>query len=133
VVSRIDFALAASERLVFEAQLLLEADKVREASRRAFDAMISAAGGLVRLESPDATREPDAVVEAFRRRFYDTQLFFDPYAGGKFAHYFFSAHRTVDDGVDADKARQRIEEAQLFIEAAHGCHRRWLERGPVAP
>ncbi len=131
-MSRIDFALAASERLVFEAQLLLEEGKHAEAARRAFDAMLGAAEGLVRLESPDAAREPDAVVDTFRRRFYDTQLFFDPYAGGKFAHYFFSAHRSGTDGVDADRAHQRIEEAQLFIEAAHGCHRRLLQRqGPV--
>ncbi|MGH9324948.1 MAG: hypothetical protein ACRD21_04260 [Vicinamibacteria bacterium] len=128
MVSRADFALAASERLVFEAQLLLEKGEEVEAARRAFDAMLGAAEGLVRLENPDAARDPDALVEAFRRRFYETRLFFDPYAGGKFAHYFFSAHRSGDEGVGAERARQRIEEAQLFIEAAHGCHRRWLER-----
>jgi sulfite reductase (ferredoxin) len=128
VVSRIDFALAASERLVFEAQLLLEEGKNVEAARKAFEAMLAAADGVVRLESPDASREPDAVVENFRRLFFDTELFFDPYAGGKFAHYFFAAHRKGHDGVDADRAHQRIEESQLFIEAAHACHRRWLER-----
>ena len=31
----------------------------------------------------------------FRTRFYDTQRFFDPYAGGKFAHYFFAAHKQL--------------------------------------
>jgi sulfite reductase (ferredoxin) len=64
---------------------------------------------------------PDGVVEAFRKEFYDTQLFFDPFAGGKFAQYFFRAHERVSEEYTAESATRLIEEAQLFIEACHSC------------
>jgi sulfite reductase (ferredoxin) len=65
--------------------------------------------------------EPDKIVEEFRRLFYDTKLFFDPFAGGKFAQYLFQRHETPPASVDADWARRLLEEAQLFIEACHAC------------
>ena len=37
--------------------------------------------------------DPNKIVEEFRRTFYDTKLFFDPYAGGKFANYLFDHAR----------------------------------------
>ena len=33
-----------------------------------------------------------SIVGEFRKRFYDTEKFFDPFAGGKFAQYLFVAH-----------------------------------------
>ena len=64
----------------------------------------------------------------FTRRFYDTQLFWDKYAGGKFAEYLFKAKEFIGAGksVDADRAVQLLQEAQLFIDAAHDCHNKAL-------
>jgi sulfite reductase (ferredoxin) len=64
------------------------------------------------------------VVGEFRRHFYDTQLFFDPYAGGKFAHYLFRAHDEHDKASTSEAAHQLIEEATLFVDAAHQCYTR---------
>jgi sulfite reductase (ferredoxin) len=126
-VSRFEFELAASEREIFEAQLRLEEEDYWDAGCKAHRAMLRAASALVRLEIADVPSEPEGIVEEFRVRFYDTRLFFDPYAGPKFAHYLFRAHETRSRISDADESRQRIEEAQLFIEAVYACHGRWLE------
>jgi hypothetical protein len=51
----------------------------------------------------------------------DTQLFFDQFAGPKFAHYFLRTHEEgLGDG-SASAARTVIEEAQLFVDASHAC------------
>ena len=51
-----------------------------------------------------------------------------PTPGGKFGSYLLAAHeetaRANGDGLAKEAARQRIEEAQLFIEAAHACYQR---------
>ena len=65
------------------------------------------------------TNTPDEVAAAFRREFYDTQLFFDPFAGGKFAHYFFGAHTHAAEERTLEQSHRLIEEAQLFIECCH--------------
>ena len=67
---------------------------------------------------------PDGIVGAFKQAFYDTELFFDPFVGGKFAHYYFAAHEQRSEPYDAEKAHRLIEEAQLFIEASHACYGR---------
>ena len=54
----------------------------------------------------------------FRTRFYDTNLLGDRYAGSKFAQYLFKRHESPPK--NTRRIRHRIvEEAQLFIEAAH--------------
>jgi sulfite reductase (ferredoxin) len=68
----------------------------------------------VRDEAPEIVRE-------FRERFFDTKLFWDPFAGGKFAQYFFHAVENPSPNPTADSAHRLVEEAQLFIEAAHSC------------
>ena len=78
---------------------------------------------------PEALRIADGNVSGeFTRRFYDTQLFWDKYAGGKFAEYLFKAKEFIATGnsVDADRAVQLLQEAQLFIDAAHDCHNKAL-------
>ena len=65
----------------------------------------------------------------FRKHFYDTQLFFDPFTGGKFAQYFFQAHERRGATYTTESAHHLIEEAQLFIEAAHSCYAR-MARSP---
>ncbi len=122
VVSPTEFDLAAAGREVFEAQIGLEKGDYQGAAHTAYLAMIRAALGLVKLELPDAPSDPEQIVKEFTTRFYDTQKFFDPFAGGKFAQYLFAAHAAAGEPVDADSARYQIDEAQLFIDAAHSCY-----------
>jgi sulfite reductase (ferredoxin) len=122
VVSPTEFDLAAAGREVFEAQIELEKGNYGQAAKTAYQAMLRAAQGLVKLELPDAPNDPDQIVNEFTTRFYDTQKFFDPFAGGKFAQYFFAAHAAAGKPVTPDSARYQIDEAQLFIDAAHSCY-----------
>ncbi|HTV53989.1 MAG TPA: nitrite/sulfite reductase [Terriglobia bacterium] len=124
VVSPVDFGLAAAERQVFEAQLALDAGDYSLAWQTAYQSMLQAAKALVMSEFPRISDRPEQIVDEFRKRFYDTQRFFDPFAGGKFAHYFFAAHHNVESSHTPEKARFLIEEAQLFIEASHNCYGR---------
>jgi sulfite reductase (ferredoxin) len=124
VVSCIDFDLAGAERELFEAQIALESGHVQQAGEYAYQSMLRAARGLVRMEFADISEGPEEIVAEFRARFFDTQKFFDPFAGGKFAQYFFSAHQAAQQPYTADSARYRIDEAHLFIEAAHSCYQR---------
>jgi sulfite reductase (ferredoxin) len=124
VVSRVDFDLAAAEREAFEAQVLLDAADYQRAGERAYGAMLQAAKALVRTELPGLPNDPDRVVAEFKTRFYDTQLFWDPYAGGKFGHYLLRAHEKAGEPYLPEVAHQRIEEAQLVVEAAYSCRAR---------
>ena len=128
VVSLIEFDLAAAERLVFEAQLWLDRNEFEKADELAYRAMLEAARGLVKLEYRDVPADPDTVVMEFRRRFYDTELFFDRFAGGKFAQYLFHRHEKIDGQYGDEVTRRLIEEAQLFIEASHACNARLVEQ-----
>ena len=124
VVSAADFDLAGAEREVFEAQIALEDGQADKAGKLAYQAMVRAARGLVKLEDPNVSQDPDQVVGEFRIRFYDTQKFFDPFAGGKFAHYLFAAQQKTCQPHTADSARYLIDEAQLFVDAAHSCYQK---------
>jgi sulfite reductase (ferredoxin) len=124
VVSSADFGLAAAERQVFEAQLALEGGDFAAAWQTAYQSMLEAAKALVRTELAHLADDPDEIVQEFRARFYDTQKFFDPFAGGKFAHYLFTAHRNSAALPTPEKARHLIEEAHLFVEASHNCYNR---------
>ncbi|MDP6555346.1 MAG: hypothetical protein QGG71_11830, partial [Pirellulaceae bacterium] len=79
----------------------------------------------------DVSNDPDEVVEEFKERYYDTEIFFDPFAGPKFADYFFATHEQAGAPFTTDSVHHTIEEAQLFIEAVHSCYNR-LRSGPVA-
>ena len=120
--------LAAAEAQVFEAQLQLEEGDHAKADALAYNAMLLAARGLVKTEFIDISDDPDQIVNEFRTRFFDTQLFFDKYAGGKFAMYLFRRHEATDRPGTAEAARQLIEEAQLFLEASHACQARLAAR-----
>ena len=122
VVSAVEFGLAAAERELFEAQLALEKGEVELAGRSAYSAMLTAARALVTHEFPDVSNDPDQVVAEFRKRFYDTQLFWDQFAAGKFANYLFSAYERTYLGHSEESSRYLIDEAQLFIDAAHSCY-----------
>ena len=132
VVSLTEFDLVGAETQVFEAQLQLEADDVGRAEALAYGAMLQAAKGLIKTELSDISDDPDQIVTEFRARFFDTQVFFDKYAGGKFAQYLFRRHARGEQPVERDAARRLIEEAQLFLEATHACQAR-LASQPVMP
>ena len=128
VVSLAEFDLAAAEAQVFEAQVQLEEGHHERADRLAYGAMLVAAKGLIKAEFVDISDDPDEIVREFRARFFDTKLFFDTYAGGKFAMYLFRRHKATGRPGTAEAARELIEEAQLFLEASHACQARLAAR-----
>ncbi len=128
IVSPAEFALAAAEREVFEAQLALEKGDAQAASQLALTSMHGAALALLKQVGAGFPEDPESVLSKFREHFYDTQLIFDPFTGGKFAHYYFDAQPTQHP----DAAHQLIEEAQLFIEACHSTYARILQKPVVA-
>ncbi|MFQ5352288.1 MAG: nitrite/sulfite reductase, partial [Candidatus Binatia bacterium] len=135
VVAQADFDLAAAEGDVFDAQISLDEGDYDRAGDIAYRSMLEAARGLIRVQFPDVGEDPDGIVGEFKKRFCDTELFYDKYAGAKFAHYLLRRHAEGTSKVDEDYARRLVEEAQLFIEAAHACYLRMLETpaGVVSP
>ena len=131
VMSPVDFELAAAEREQFEAQVAMEAGQIAQAGQSAYRSMLRGAKALVKIESSAIGDDPAQIVREFRTRFYDTQKFFDPFAGGKFAHYLFSAHEKSGGPYTLDSTRYLIDEAQLFIDAAHSCYNRISAPAPV--
>ncbi len=128
----IDFDLQAAERLYFEAQLAFDEEDFQKADETSYSAMLEAARGLVHTQFQDISRDPDHIIEEFIKRFYDTGLFKDKYAGSKFAEYLFRRHEDRQRDYSHDKARYLLEETQLFIEAAYACNSRLLEQGNAA-
>jgi sulfite reductase (ferredoxin) len=128
VVSLADFDLAAAEAKIFEAQLQLEDGHPTKADEFAYLGMLLGAKGLIKTEFIDISDEPEEIVNEFKKRFFDTKLFFDKYAGGKFAMYLFRRHEAKKKPKTTEVARQLVEEAQLFLEACHQCQARLLTR-----
>jgi len=120
VISRTDMDLSEAESIVFEATVALEDGDLVRADERAWAGMIIAARGIVALRLPLPPTEDEAIVAAFREHFYDTELFFDRFMGGKFARPFFVRH---EEGpvTNPQAVRELVEDAQLFIDAAHQC------------
>lgn len=124
VVSLFSMEIAKAESIHFDGLVALDENKIEKAEESGYRAMVLAARALVRTRHLLASDDPGKVIEAFRREFYDTKLFFDPFAGGKFAHFLFDRHENPPTQVDADAARRLLDEAQLFIEACHSCEAR---------
>lgn len=124
VVSLVEFGLSAAEREVFEAQLALEEGRTAEAGQKAVGAMVNAASALLRTELAAVPADRDGIVSLFRARLYDTRKFFDPFAGGKFAHYLFAAHTKANGSYSEEEAHHLIGEAQLFVDAAYAYYNR---------
>jgi sulfite reductase (ferredoxin) len=124
VVYPIDFELVACEREVFEAQLQLDKGEIEQASHMAFQSMVHGAQALLKFKFLIAPEDTTKVVEDFRREFFDTEIFFDPFVRGKFAQDFFNAHEDLGKPRTTETAHQLIEQAQLFIEACYSCHAR---------
>jgi sulfite reductase (ferredoxin) len=124
IVPLIEVELQGSERESFEAQIHMDAGDYAAAYDYAFLAMLHSAKALVKTQFLDIPEDADQIISEFRTRFIDSQLFFDRAAGAKFANYLFRHHEERVENPSAEIARQIIEEAQLFIEAAHACYGR---------
>jgi sulfite reductase (ferredoxin) len=124
IVSVAKFGLSDGERVVFEASDKLEEGDAAGAAQGALSAMLLAAKALVRAQTFDIGDDKAEIVQQFRARYYDTQLFHDKYAGGKFAQYFFRLAERDLANVSLEDAHHYVEEAQLFIEAAYACEAR---------
>jgi sulfite reductase (ferredoxin) len=124
VVSLVEFELSGCETEAFEAQLRLDEGKYQEAYETAYRAMLHAAKALVRTQWFDVPETPDVVIKEFRERFCDTELFYNQFAGAKFANYLFRVHEEEIAKYTQDVAHQVVEEAQLFIEQAYACYGR---------
>ncbi len=80
VVSVVEFGLAASERVVFEALIDLENGAAEAAADKAYDAMLQAAKAMNQSQNVDSADDEDEIVREFRTRFHDTKIFHDPFA-----------------------------------------------------
>ncbi|MBW2723958.1 MAG: nitrite/sulfite reductase, partial [Deltaproteobacteria bacterium] len=124
MVSLFGIEVVKAESQGFDAQVALEEGDFGEAEDLAYRAMLSAARALVRLEYIDVTEAPEDIVNEFKTRYFDNERFFDRFAKGKFGQYLLDRHAAPPDSIDRDVASRRIEESQLFIEAAHACELR---------
>jgi len=100
---------------------LLDGGQFRDADHKAYAAMLTAAKTLVQLQWLDVPSDPATIVEEFRKRFVETKLFWDPYHHGQFANYLLARHEGPDDRYTQETAHKLVEEANLFIDAAHKC------------
>ena len=61
------------------------------------------------------------IVREFDARFVETGRFQDRFAHGKFARPLLDRHAGGGASTTEEHARSFVEEAQLFIDAAHQC------------
>jgi len=135
VVPYVEVELAAAERELFESQVLLDEKQIGGAAGRAFSAMLIAARALTKEKNFNVGSDAGEIVSEFKKHYYDTKLFFDDFAGGKFAEYFFRAHDEHAKTSSAEGVHQLIEEATLFVDAAHQCYTRFGSalKNPTVP
>ena len=124
VVSLFSMEVSKAESVAFEAQVALETGDFHRADALAYSSMLLAARSLIRTRYPDVSEDGDEIASEFSSRFVDTKLFFDRFAHGKFARYFLDRYEAPPSNPDGDAAYRIVEEAQLFIEAAHACDMR---------
>jgi uncharacterized protein (UPF0332 family) len=118
VVSQSEFMLEDADRHIFDAGLQLEAGKLEAAAATAITAMRAAADGLLHTRGLLLSDKYDTVAE-FRKHFADTGEFLP-----MCAEYYFRAAEEGPQGLNAEQAHQRVEEATLFVEEAHGRYAR---------
>ena len=127
VVSLTEVELQSAERICFEAQVELEDGKLNEAEEKAYKAMIRGASALLRKEFQDISSDPDEIVADFKQHFFDTKLFWDRFAHGKFGKYLINRNENPPVNLNNDSVHRQIEESQLFIEAAHACYAKMMD------
>lgn len=129
VVSLFGIEVMRAESQVFDAQVALEESDFEGAEDRAYRAMLSAARALVRMEYIDVGESAAEIVPEWKARFFDNERFFDKFARGKFGQYLLDRYAAPLPAGERAAAARRVEEAQLFIEAAHACEARVAASG----
>ncbi|MGB8330357.1 MAG: nitrite/sulfite reductase [Polyangiales bacterium] len=125
IVPFVEFGLQEAEHQLHEAQDALEAGNAAGAAEGAFNAMVTAAKALVRHLEVQVKDDADDVVVNFKTHLHDTERFHDPFMKGKFAEYLLRMHADRSyERADAEIAHRTLDEAQLFLEAAHACYQR---------
>ena len=124
VVSLAEVELQSAERICFEAQIEFDEGRIEEAEDKAYKAMLRGATALLRKELQDVPNDPDEIVSDFKEHLYDTKIFFDRFAKGKFGKYLINRNENPPVELNNDIVHQHIEQSQLFIEAAHACYAR---------
>jgi sulfite reductase (ferredoxin) len=119
IVSLAQFGFTLAESEAFEAQLLLDGGQFKATDEKAYQAMVTAAKTLVQLEWNDVPDDGAVIVEEFRKRYVDTKIFWDTYHHGQFANYLLARHEGPDTRYTRETAHKLVEEANLFIDAAH--------------
>jgi sulfite reductase (ferredoxin) len=133
IVPFVEFGLQEAEQLLHDAQDALEAGQADAAAQGGFTAMVTAAKALVRHLEVQVKDEADDVISNFRTHLHDTEVFHDPFAKGKFASYLLKMHEDKSyENADDETAHRALDEAQLFIEAAHGCYQRLTQAAASA-
>lgn len=107
-VSVLELGLAAAEREVFEAQLLLQKKDHQRAASSARHAMFIGARALIRTELKEISADEEVLLTELKSRFIDLGRI------GDHARFIYKRMRPVRDAADAQR---RIDEAQLFLEA----------------
>jgi sulfite reductase (ferredoxin) len=118
VVTQAEFFLEDADRLLFAASLHLEGNRLEEAATTALDAMTKAADGILSTKGLLRSDNYDAVVQ-FRKHFAEPGEFLP-----SLAEYFFRAAEEGPKNLSPEQAHQRVEEATLFVEEAHGRYSR---------
>ena len=122
IVTNAQFGFTQAESEAFEAQLLLDKGDFKAADDKAYQAMLTAARTLVQIQWQDVPDKPDVIVSEFRSRFVEPKLFWDTYHHDQFSRYLFVRAEGPDLRYNKDTAHKLVEEANLFIDAAHKCH-----------
>ncbi len=129
VVSLFSMEISRADSEHLEALIALDDGNYTAADERAYQAMLLAARALVRVQYLDVRSDAESIVNDFRTRFVDTNLF-DDKVTGKFAHYLLRRHEGPPAWLDFDIVRQLVEEAQLFIEGVHACETKLTSLAP---
>ncbi len=131
IVDAANFGFAEAESNAFEAHVAHEEKDYAKADDLAYRAMLKAAETLVRLENRDVPATPDAIVSEFKTRFMDTTRFYDKFHRDQFGNYLLNRHANGPVPANDEAVHQLIEEAQLFIDAAHACRMRMQQEAPT--
>ena len=125
VVSAAEFDLAAAERELFEAQVAWERPEKREAGRGAYQAMLRAAKGLVKIDYPIISDDPERIVARISDEILRHAEVLRSFCRRQIRSLPVRRPREVASSPSRrTRSRYLIDEANLFIEAAHSCYNR---------
>ncbi len=115
VVDQAEFLLEDADRIHFESTIDLEKQRYGQASAKALEACKKAADALLFTKGLWLSDGYDTVAE-FRRHFCGNGSFYKPFADN------FLRAAVEEPSEEPERARMRVEEAILFIEAAQGVY-----------